>query len=47
MESWGRQIQSWRRGAWTIIQGMEIVSIVSCGAVGKSNRPSTLLAGIT
>jgi len=44
MESWGRQRQSGRRGAWTIAQGMEIVS---CGAVGIPDLPSTLLAGIT
>jgi hypothetical protein len=44
MESWGRQRQSGRRGAWTIMQGMEIVA---CGAVGITVVPSTLLAGIT
>jgi len=35
MESWGRQTQSGRRGAWTIMQGMEIVA---CGACGDNSR---------
>jgi hypothetical protein len=50
MESWGRQRQSGRRDEWMIMQGMEIVSFVSCGAVGKANRAvhaCHVLAGIT